>query len=136
MSAFSALRTALIALFRGDATLTGLVPGGVHTGSAPQGTTGRYLVLSNPTQQPGVEAFGGYGSDATIQLDAFGADGERTDAGVDQVLDRCETLLRTPLTLTGHTPTIGKQEFRTVLVEGDETRHGIARWRFVTAEAA
>ena len=56
-------------------------------------------------------------------------------AGVNEILNRVEVLLRTPLTLDDHTQARPRKEFRTVLVEEDGSRHGLVRYGILTYEA-
>lgn len=134
MSVLSPLDKALTARFRGDATLMALLPGGYHSGSAPAGSTRPYLVSSNPTELE-ANVFGRWGQDATIEIDTYSAASVKSPAQVNAILDRVEFLLRTPLTLDGHTAVRLKKDFRTVLVENDDTRHGNARYRLLTFES-
>lgn len=135
MSMLSPLHKALIARLRADATLTTAAPGGVHNGTAPLNAARPYVVITAPTEEPGVEAFGRYGWDDTVQFDTWSAATVQSTSAVDAVLDRIEVLLRTPLPLDGHTTTLAKPDFRTVLVEADGARHGLSRMRFLGMES-
>lgn len=135
MSALRPLYKALTARLRGDATLMALIPGGVHNGTAPTGTARPYLVMTTPIEEES-NLLGAYGQAATIELETWTAPTVRTAAGVDEILDRVEALLRAPLNLDGHTAARARKEFRTVLVEEDESRHGLARYAVLTYESA
>lgn len=133
MSVLRPLAKALTTRLRGDATLVALVPGGIHNGSAPSTSARPYLVFGTPTEVE-QNALGHWGQIATMEFDTFSAPTVRTSAVVDEVLDRVEVLLRTPLTLEGHAAARMRKDFRTVLVEDDETRHGNARFIVFTFE--
>lgn len=128
------LHKALITRLRADATLTALIPGGVHSGTVPPTNPRPYLGLNSPTGEPGVESFGGVGRTATMQFDAYSASTVKTPEVVLSILARVDTLLRTPLALEGHTTTVARLENTGVLVEEDQTRHGWARYEFTAAE--
>lgn len=133
MGALWPLAVALTARFRGDATLMALIPGGFHNGRAPQTAARPYLVMNVPTEED-ASTMDRYGSTAFIQFDTFSGPAVKTSQVVEAVLDRVEVLLRQPLTLDGRTTTHPRWEFRTTLVEEDETRHGLVRYRFDTFE--
>jgi hypothetical protein len=133
MSTLRPLAKAITDRLRGDATLMALLPGGVHNGSAPSSAARPYLVFGAPTEQP-ENTLDRYGYQVTYEFDAFSAPSVRTSAVVDEILDRVEVLLRTPLTLDGHSAARGWIEFRTVQVEEDETRHGTGRFSFLADE--
>jgi len=134
MSVLWPLHVALTARLRGDAALMGLLPGGVHSGSVPSTAARPYLVLNSPTEEE-ADTFAEYGQSATIQLDTYSPSNVKSTQVVDQVLDRVEMLLRTPLELDGHLPATPRKELRAVLVEDDETRHGTVRYGIFTFEA-
>lgn len=134
MSALRALDKALTARFRGDATLVALVPGGIHSGSAPSTSVRPYLVFGSPNEES-ADVLGMYGKSATIEFDAFSAPSVRSASAVNEILDRVEVLLRTALTLDGHTAARLHPDARTVLIEEDETRHGWARYTLTTFES-
>lgn len=134
MSVLSALDKALAARLKADATLATLAPGGVWSGTAPMNTARPFVAFNGPTEEP-FDSFGNYGQLATLQFDTFSPSTVRTYAQVNAVLDRIETLLRTPLTLDGHTSAMPRKEFRNSLIDDDnETRHGLVRYRFVAME--
>lgn len=135
MSALGPLDEALTALLRADATLTALLPGGVHNGSAPRTSIRPYLVFGSPTEAES-NVFARYGQAVEITFDTFSAPNVKSAAVVNTVLDRVEALLRSALTLAGHTSARLRKDFRTVLVEDDETRHGVARFTLLTFESA
>lgn len=135
MSVILPLYKALSARLKGDATLMALLPGGVHSGVAPQGNTRPFLAIGNPIEEES-RTLERYGQDTTIEFDAFSPGGVNTSVQVDTILDRVELLLRTPLTLDNHSPARARKEFRTVLVEPDGTRHGMSRYRVFTLETA
>lgn len=135
MSVLWPLHVALTARLRGDATLMALLPGGVHSGSAPSTATRPYLVMDAP-QEEEENTLDRFGKTAFIQLNAVSAPSVRSTQQVDAILDRVEALLRTPLVLTGHASARARPDFRTTEVEDDETRHGVARYRITTFEDA
>lgn len=133
MSALRPLAKAITARLRGDATLTALVPGGIHNGSAPTTAPRPYLVFGSPVEEEEA-VMGRFGASATVEFDTFTPPTVKSDGPANEILDRVEILLRTPLALDGHTPARGRKEFRTVQVEDDETRHGTMRLAFATFE--
>jgi hypothetical protein len=135
VSVLSPLDKALTARLRGDATLVALVPGGIHSGSAPTTSAQPYLVFGNPVESE-YNTLDAYGSDAEIELDTFSAPSVKSAQAVNAVLDRVEVLLRTPLVLEGHTTVRLRRAERRVFVDDDETRHGFARYRLFTFETA
>lgn len=135
MSALLPLYKALTVLFRADATLMALLPGGVWNGSVRDGQPRPYLIMGTPTESE-INGLGEWGKDGTIEFDTYSDPTVRSPEQVDTVLDRVEMLLRTPLAIDGHTDARLRLDFRTVQVEEDETRHGTARYRFFTLETA
>ena len=135
MSAITPLEKALAARLKGDSTLMAMLPGGVHTGIAPQTSARPYLTMGAGNEQE-ARTLDHYGADLTMELDTFSPSGVNSYLQVNTILDRVELLLRTPLTLENHGSARAKKDLRTTLVEDDGTRHGMLRVRVFTLETA
>lgn len=135
MSVLLPLEKALTARFRGDSTLMALLPGGFHSGSAPQTNVRPFMVMSEPyeTEQSALDR---RGLVAEIELDTFSPAGVNSFAQVHAILDRVEVLLQTSLTLDNHQSAKAKKAERRGLIDDDGTRHGFLRLRLVTMETA
>jgi hypothetical protein len=135
MSVLLPLEKALSARLKADTTLMALLPGGFHSGSAPQNNPRPYLVMSEPYEEP-ADTLDRRGRIAEIEFDAFSPAGVNTFAQVQTIMNRVELLLRTPLTLDDHYSARLRTAERRGLVDDDNTRHGFMRARLFTMETA
>jgi hypothetical protein len=129
-----ALQESVVARLRADAGVTALVGVRVYDGEAPEGASMPFLIVGEPTETP-EDVLGRDGYMITLTFHAWS-----THRGRKQVLEILEAmdaaLTGAVLTLAGFLSARARREFRSVLVEDDGVRHGLARYRFITWKAS
>jgi len=118
--------------------MTALATGGVHDGTAPEGTTPPYLVVMNPTENAW-NTLGSPGGNCTFQLQVFSA--AETDIPAIRILNKARQLLdRSALTLTSGFACASvhfeNTAFGAEIIDGVEYRHATALYRAMVKQTS
>lgn len=117
-----AIDTALIAKLAGDATLTGLAPGGVYREVAPQGVEEPFVIVQQMTHEDQYLLRRQSAFESVLYL-VKAVQQSMSGSGAQAAADRIHTLLQNgSLTITGYTLTLLQREERIATVEIDEDR--------------
>ena len=117
-----AIDTALIAKLAGDATLTGLAPGGVFREVAPQGVDEPFIIVQQMTHEDQYLLRRQAAFESVLYLVKV-VQQSMSASGVQAAADRIQALLQNgSLTITGYTLTLLQREERIATVEIDEDR--------------
>jgi hypothetical protein len=109
-----------------DAGVVALVAGRVFDGSAPADTPTPYIVVGDQTERP-QDTLGRAGYSSTTTAHVFSSYRGRRE--VTQALLAMNRAVELPLQPEGFAPVTLSSEFVELLVEEDETRHLVVRYR-------
>lgn len=142
MSVMRRLQTAVRTRWMATPAVTGLIGTRMFNGQAPKDAAFPYSRLGEKTEAeaPEVTTFERKGWSDTLTVDAFTATHLTEDPpviGDDQAWEIVEALsaaVEEPITVEGYGTVSLRQEFATVLVEPNEVRHAVVRYRGTLVE--